>query len=84
MYRSNTNTEIEILTKNLPTNKTPGLEDFKGEFYWTFRERVSAYSSETVSKCHRGRTTSQFILWGHHHPDTKTSPHTKKITGQYH
>ena len=78
MYRSNTNTEIEILTKNLPTNKSPGPEDFKGEFYWTFRERVSAYSSETVSKCHRGRTTSQFILWGHHHPDTKTSPHKKR------
>ena len=33
MYRSNTNTEIEILTKNLPTNKSPGPEDFKGEFY---------------------------------------------------
>ena len=33
MYRSNTNTEIEILSKNLPTNKRPGPDYFKGEFY---------------------------------------------------
>ena len=26
----------------------------------------------------RGRNTSKFILWGHHHPDTKTNDNTKK------
>ena len=26
----------------------------------------------------RGRNTSKLILWGHHHPDTKTKDNTKK------
>ena len=29
-------------------------------------------SSKTRSKNCRGRNTSTFILWGYHHPDTKT------------
>ena len=42
---------------------------------------------KTLSKNCRGRNTSKLILWGHHHPDTKTRQrqHTKKKTsGQYH
>ena len=33
-----------------------------------------------LSKNCRGRSTSKLILWGHHHPDTKTRErqHTKK------
>ena len=35
-----TSTEIEIVIKNLPANKMPGLNGFRGEFYQKLREKV--------------------------------------------
>ena len=40
LNRDITSTEIETITKNLPTNKCPGPDGFTGEFYQKFREEL--------------------------------------------
>jgi len=69
------------LTKSF-RNKSPGQNDFMGELYQIFREKLTP---QIFSKNCRRRNTLKLIFLGHHHPEPKIRQryHTKKkVTGQ--
>jgi len=50
LNRSITNTEIENVIKNLPTDKSPGLDGFTGEFYEKCREELTPILLKLLKK----------------------------------
>ena len=58
MNRPITSTEIEIVIKNLPTNKSPGPDGFTGEFYQIFTEEVTPILLKFFQNIEEGGTLS--------------------------
>ena len=48
-----TSPEIEAVIKNLPQNKSPGPDGFRGEFYQTFREELMLSFQRSFKKLQR-------------------------------
>ena len=48
--RPNTNMEIKVVIKHLPTNKSPGPNGFTAEFYQQIQRSANTYSIQTLPK----------------------------------
>ena len=51
-------TSNEMESIKLPTNKSPGIKNFTGKFYLTFK---NTHCSQIIPKNRIGRKTSKFI-----------------------
>ena len=87
MNRPTTRTKMEIVIKNLPTNKSPWPDGFTGEFYKKFREELTPILLKLFQKIAEEAKLSNSFYEATIHPNTKTRQRChqkkKKITGQY-
>ena len=63
--------KLELWLKNFQQT-SPAPDGFTGEFYQTFREELTPLLLKLFQQTAEERDTPKLILWGHHHPDTKT------------
>ena len=82
-----TSTEIEAVIKRLPKNKSPGPDDFTGEFYQAFREELMPtllkFFQKIAEKGILQNTFYEATITLIPKPD-KDNAQKKKNTGQYH
>ena len=78
LHRLIPRSEKESVIKELPANKSPELDGFTGEFTKHTKKKLYLFFSN-YSKWLKRRNSAKLIVWGHHHPDTKSRQrHYKK------
>ena len=82
LNRPITSTEIRIVIKNVPTNKSPGTDGFTGEFYQKFREELTPILLKLFQEiAEEGKFPNSFYEATIKLDKDATK---KKTTGQYH
>ena len=86
MNRPVTNTEIETVIKNLPTNKSPGPDGITGEFQQTFREELTPIFLKLFQKVaeEKALPNSFYEATITLIPKPEKDTTEKKTIGQYH
>ena len=85
LNRHITNTEIEIVIKNIPTNKSPGPGGFTGKFYQIFRQELTPILLKLFQKiAEEGKLPNSFYEAIITLKQKPKMPQKEKITGQYH
>ena len=86
MNRPVTSTAIEIVIKELQTNKSPRPDGFTNKFYQTFREELTPILLKLFQKIAEEGTlpNSFYEATITLKPKPDKVPTKKKITGQYH
>ena len=79
-----TSTEIEAVIKNLPKNKSPGLNGFTGEFYQTFREELMRILLKPFQKIAEEKTFLNSFYEATITLISKPKTTQKKMTSQHH
>ena len=84
--RQITSTEFENVIKNPPKNKSPGLDDFTGKFYQTFRGERTPILLKLFQNISEGGTHPKSFYEASITLIPKPDKHVtkKKTTGQYH
>ena len=82
MNRPIARNEIETMIKNLPTNKSPGPDGFRGAFYQTFREELTPFSNSSKKLQRKEHSQTHSTRPPTPKPDKDTTK--KKFTDQYH